>query len=467
MASIPDILYKGIPRKFTRGYTAELIKKIRPERVVIPCTGAFALATCAVSAGVRPDQIESCDITLYSAVIGAMLMEQDIRVSPRAGWEWAEEYMGDPVGRVAAIVFAIRLLQYQSKKDSIFIHHKLRELMERRDAYIQQARVSAETLKKNLSGLVYHTEDMWDLLARHHEDDPGTLLLVNPPRYTGGFDIQFKGVETAFDWDDPYVTQFEETDYPRLMEYLGPGPRALVYYATRVKTAINPAHEWGAPWQSVFAARPRSGVEAAINWIASNKPDVSRLQRSDIEVPVKAKYKLFDGEIKPDSVLQVIRESREVVSYYRDLLVHRLALANSERYQVLLLDGRLLACMGFVVKEMRGSNTTLHGVPKLSFAFSVNHSRYSRLHKLTLLSVASTWLWKVEMGDLEKMPHAVQTTMLTRYPEVKTARGIFELRGREQNKKTGEFMLRYYAPVIERSALGTVQEWLRKWGQNA
>jgi len=48
-----------------------------------------------------------------------------------------------------------------------------------------------------------------------------TLLLVNPPRYSGGYDRMFEGVDDVFDWDAPAAAQFVEQDYARLMEMLG------------------------------------------------------------------------------------------------------------------------------------------------------------------------------------------------------------------------------------------------------
>jgi hypothetical protein len=734
--SLPDVLFKGVPRRYTRGYTLEVIQATKPQRVVIPCVGAYALATTAVEAGISPENIEACDISLYSTVIGNMLAGTPFQLRAVGRWEWLNKYMTDPVGQVAAVVVAIRMLQYEGGKApgklNLYRRERIRELVERQEVYIDQARAAAERLKVRLGGLRFQAEDMWELLARHVPNpaapegerlpdgaEPGsTLLLVNPPRYnclapheriltadlrwvpcgtlrvgdeilafdenlpatrrrrwrfatithsepmkqecvrvhmedgtsvvctmdhpwladpysyTGGFrdwiradqmegkyalraldtwkadrsyeagwlagmydgegclnlrgdstslsiaqvagpvsdevenllrskgfrvggydggrgrstrsievrggfaeqlralgvfrpgrllanlrsrwhdrrgcevrrkvrvervepigmhpiqsistscrtyvgegflmhnsgyDKMYQGVDEAFEWVQPNVRQFTEDQYAPLMRYLGQAeaPHALLYYATPVESGEDPAEEWGVPWKSVFAARPKTGKQAAINWIVANrvpeKANERKLQRSDIEGNPRAKFKLFrEGVITADSRLVVVPESREVASYYRDLFVHNLGHLNAERYKVLLLDGKLVATIGLHLQNLRAGGS-MQGVAKLRFAFSVDHPDYDRLHKLTLSSIISSWFWEDEISDIEPAPRAVQTTMLTPHPEVKTARGIFKLKAREKDADTGWNKITYYADVVDRTPRQTLEVFLSRW----
>jgi len=435
-----------------------------------------------VEAGVRPENIEACDISLYTSVIGAMLAREPFRLEALGRFAFLNDYVGEvsspqeiALRKVASVVWAIRICQYEAKRDSLYVRERIRELEDGRDFYLAQARQAAAKVNLRLGGLTYRAEDMNDLLERHgvartpegsSSDEPGTLILCNPPRYEKGYVKMYEGVEAAFDWDAPAVEQFSEKDYGALLERLSQGPRTLVYYATPTATGEDPAVAWGEPWKSVFADRPKAGKGTAINWISTNRPiaEEPKLKRSDVEPHVQGKYKLFkEGVVRPTSDLRVMVESREVVSYYRDLLVHRLALVNAERYKLVMLDGELLGCVGVHLQNLRASGV-LNGVAKLVFAMSVDNPNHKLLHKLTLLSVVSSWFWKDELSDIEPLPRAVQTTMLTRFPEVKTARGIFQLKGREKNEKTGEFKLTYYSEVTERTPRETVEEWLRRWG---
>jgi hypothetical protein len=320
-------------------------------------------------------------------------------------------------------------------------------------------------MERKLGGLRYAPEDMWELLARHKAPADSTMILCNPPRYTGGYERMYEGLDQAFDWDQPSCAQFDEEQYERLVRYLDDAPRTLLYYATPVDDPADPADQWLGPWQSVFAARPKTGRTAAINWIVTNKPMPKNvLHRSDVEEPIKGKYKLFkEGAITRESHVQVLAESKEVASYYRDLFVHRLGMANAERHKVLLIDGKLAATIGLHLQNLRASGS-MQGVAKLRFAFSVPHPDYPRLHKLTLMAVVSSWFYDEEMADIEEPPRAVQTTMLTPYPEAKTARGIFELKEREYDKELRMNKLTYYADVVTRTPEQTVEEWLRRWG---
>lgn len=474
---VAPVIFMGVPRQFTRGYTLEVLRQLQPARVVIPCVGAFALASTVAEAGIPASAIEACDIALYTSVLGAYLAGRPFTVRAKGDLAWLNVYMTDAPGQVAAVALGIRILQFRAKRQSIYMREQVRELVARQEIYIAQLRAAALRMHAKLGGLAYQAEDLWALLARHVPDPqtglypPGatpesTLVLCNPPRYTGGYAKQYQGVDEAFEWERPNVRQFDEAQYAPLLRYLAGGPTTLVYYATSVATAKDPAPQWGPPWRSVFAHRPKTGKQAAINWIVANRDPLvkAKLQRGDVEAPVRAKYKLFEGEVTPQTDLRVLPEKKEVASYYRDLLVHNLPMANAERYKVLLADGELLATIGLHLQNLRAGGS-MAGVAKLRFAFSVPNPHHRHLHKLTLLSVVSSWFWADEIGDLEDPPRAVQTTMLTPYAEAKTARGIFRLTGRERDEATGMFKLTYYADVATRTVEETKRLFFARWGE--
>lgn len=471
--AIPDILFKGVPRRFTRGYTAEVLERVRPTKVVIPCVGAYALATTVVEAGVPASAIEACDISLYTSVIGHYLAGRPFRLVAQGQYEWLNEYMvdpatgqTDPAGQVAAVTVGIRLCQYAAKRDTLYTRERTREVKERASIYIAQARAAAEAMFQKLGGLQYRSEDMWDLLRRNLDtaDPERTVLLVNPPRYTGGYVKMYEGVEAAFDWDQPSVSQFDESHYGQLMDELRGGPLTLMYYATPASEPEDPSVLWGWPWKGVFAARPKMGRTAAINWIVSNKPEIldEKLQRADVEDNIPAKYKLArEREITVDTDLRVIPESKEVASYYRDLFIHNLGHLNAERYKVLLVDGELMSTVGLHLQNLRAGGS-MQGVAKLRFAMTVRNIHHPKLHKLALMCVVSSWFWQDELSDIEPLPVSVQTTMLTKHPEVKTARGIMEMKGREFDKQAQLNKLTYYADIVVRTPKETIEAWIRK-----
>ena len=301
----PDILFRGIPRGPTRGYTAQVLAAVKPERVVIPCTGSFSLAVVAIKAGVKAEAIVSGDISLYSTALGHAIMDKDWRLELKDGeGEYAKPYLTDPLSKAAAVLYMIRVLQYKPKIDKVFHRDRYRELTVNADAYIGHLKEQIGALAEKLHGLEYQARDMWATLE-DYRDNPQAVLLANPPRYTGGYVRMFRGIDQVFDWDEPDAEQFAEKDYSRLMDLLG-GSKALtlMFYATPQE---DPSPLWGEPWRAVFADRPGSKRTAAINWIiASSAPIEAAVSRSRIEEG-KAKFPLFAGEVKPDSDLRAVK----------------------------------------------------------------------------------------------------------------------------------------------------------------
>jgi hypothetical protein len=462
----PDLIFAGVPNQTVRRYVADVIERTKPERVIIPCAGAFALATAARGAGMPAESIICGDITLYSSVLGAYASGRgnEFRLEAKGDWAWLNETMYDDLGKVAAVILAIRVMQYD--RPALHYQTRKRELLTNASRYLMQIRETTARAFGSIAGLRYEARDIFDTLAEF-EGDPAALLLIDPPWYRLGYTKMFKGVELAFDWDEPRVPEFDPADAKKMIDGLresGAHAHALVFYGVPTRQAINPELEFGLPWKSVFIDRPKESGGSVATWLLSNKPDRLREMavRHDIEQHERPRYKLFEGPILPDMTLQVKNEKQSVVSYYRDLLVHRLGLINSELYQVLLLDGMLLACLGFHVGTMRTS--AQYGVAKLTFAFNVHHERYPKLNKLVLMCACSSWLWEPYLSDIEEMPTKVQTTMMTPYPETKIARGVMKMTARQKNAD-GTYKLTYYADIVQRTAEETLNLWLERYAR--
>lgn len=469
--SAPDILFKGIPRAPTRGYTARVIAAVKPDRVVIPCTGSFSLAYVAREAGVQ--RIVAGDISLYSTAIGNAIMGKDWRLELKADNELADvakPFLTDPVSKAAAVLLMVRILQYVRPTEQVFHLHRRRELARNAIVYIEQLREQIEQLRVVLKGVEYVAQDMW--LTMEEYLDPGAVCLCNPPRYTGGYDRMFRGIDQLFDWDEPEASQFTEADYSRLMDFLKGKPAlSLMYYATQGE---DPAPQWGEPWKSVFADRPGNlGAKAAINWIIANR-DPAGVEASRARIQHgEAKFPLFEGEIKPTSHIHAVKVDKITGDYYRDLFIHKLPGSMTEIYVGLLLDGRLMGIIGLHLADLRRGKKVKKGEKVLdhcasvTFAFTCPHPAYDRLHKLTLMSITSGWFWGDVLGkenwyELNGAPRHVKTTMLTPYPENKTCRGIMALDTRVQ-EKDGSYKLTYSTATNERSREDTLREWLRKF----
>lgn len=467
----PDILFRGIPRGPTRGYTVQVLAATKPSKVVIPCTGSFSLAEISRQAGVASDKIVCGDISLYSTALGNAIAGNDWRLEVKGDFsELAEPYMVDPVSKASFVLFILRLLQYKKKSEKIHHLDYQRELLANVEEYIGQIKSQIREMAIGLSNLDYQSRDMWETLEAYRNDE-GAVLLVNPPRYTGGYKRMFDGVEAVFEWDEPPAEQFTEKDYARLMALLGESQAmTLMYYATPMD---DPSPLWGEPWKAVFADRPGNKRLASVNWIISNRDAIPvEVNRAKIKEG-RPKYALFRGGLASDSQLRAVSLSREVGDYYRDLFIHRLPGSFAEQYVGLLLDGYLFGVVGFQAKNYRSGGGWKQGnlfrdSIGMVFAFTVSHQVYKRLHKLTLMCAVSQWLHDVTYGAypwyvLRGPPKRIQTVMLTKHPENKTARGVLKMAHRER-QGDGSYKLSYFGEILTRTEEETLQEWLKKYG---
>lgn len=462
---MPDVLFKGIPNAHVRVFTRDAIRELNPSKVVIPCAGAFASAIAALDAGLRPDQIVCGDIALYTSVIGKWLAGEQMRIEAKGEFAWMNAKMTTPIDTMACVVLAIRILQYD--KPALHYQHRKRELIENADVYLAQIKATAERAMGRLQGIRYDARDLWETLAEFR-DDPTALLLVDPPWYKKGYANMFKGVDLAFEWDVPRVGEFDPESAPRLTSWLGDGEAtSFVFYGVPLKEERNPEDELGEPWKSIFVHRPSLSSSSVASWVLSNKPTSTHVafKRDDVEEKVRPRYKLYDGrrEITRDSVITWKHEKRDVVNYYRDLLVHRLALSQTEDYRVMFVDGELFACVGYHVASIRTGGGVSQAT--LTFAFSPHSERYPKLNKLVLMCAVSSWMWDGVMKDIEEPPKRIATAMYTPYPENKIARGVMRMTAKEWDTGKRMYKLTYHADVVHRTAAETVQEWLRKYAQ--
>jgi hypothetical protein len=475
----PDILFKGIPRRYTRGYSGAVIRQLQPSAVVIPCCGSFALAATAVAVGYPAGGIVCGDISLYSTALGRAIMGEEWRLEVRheAG-EVVAPFLGEgPVGKAVAVLLMLRVLQYNRKRPTVYHRDRQQELVRNRELYGDQIRQGVVALKSQLEGLTYQARDLWETLEEHRNDG-GALILMNPPRYDGGYERMFAGIDEVFDWDEPAYAMFKEADYARLMALLGESPAStLMYYATQGE---DPSPLWGAPWRSVFADRPRNTKHTGVNWIVGNRDWMESVMVRNRLARGKRKYALFEGEIGEQTILGAVREQRDVADYYRDLFIHRLHGSLAEVFATVLLDGQLMGVVGLMMGHYVGGTLRPRGEAKkakgltaptamMNFAFSVPHPRYSRLHKLLLMSVLSSWFWDdlfagQDWYEVLGPPAMLQSTMLTPHPENKTARGT-GLEMLERHKlPEGGYRLVYRGTVVERTREETLALWRRKFG---
>jgi len=376
----------------------------------------------------------------------------------------------NPLDKAVGVLLMVRILQYVRKDKKAYHEHRRMELVRNSGVYVAQLREQVIEMRSYLQGLTYLPQDMW-VTMETELGSADVVNLINPPRYSGGYLRMFAGIDDIFAWDEPSAKQFTEKDYPALMDMLAEDDAlSLMYYAT---DGEDPSPQWGNPWRSLFADRPNSMGQAAINWIIANRDPVGIEASRGKIVASSAKFPLFTGDISEKTTIKAVRVEKQVGDYYRDLFIHRLPGSVTEMYIALIVDGFLMGIIGLHLADLRRGKVVKKGdkvlehCASVTFAFTAPHPKYGRLHKLTLMSITSEWFWDDVLGkenwyELNGAPKHVKTTMLTHHPEVKSARGIFKRDSSEQ-QKDGTYKLTYSTATNRRTREATLIEWLKKF----
>src|SRR5512145_1217472 len=81
--------------------------------IYVGCSGNFTVER--VLADLNRFRMHSCDVTIYTSVIGAFLSGQPFRMELRDEWredfDWLLPYLTGPVDRVATVMLATRLVE--------------------------------------------------------------------------------------------------------------------------------------------------------------------------------------------------------------------------------------------------------------------------------------------------------------------------------------------------------------------
>jgi hypothetical protein len=457
MPSTDDLL-KDQPNRWTRGYIQSILTELKPERIVIPCLGAFSLYSTVIDSGAKPSQVVGCEPSLYSTVIGALLSGQPLSVVPTGDLEWLAPHMQDPSGVVAGVLLGQRILSCSG--DQAYNRQRRDELIRRFDVYLARLRSAADQWLERLGGLDFRLiTDPRDLLEEV-KDDPGTLILLDP--HPASHRKETTEFDDVFIWDKPTSDPITDGDLHYLMPNLGQASAAVIVAYTPMRSGVDPAQTFGPPWYSVFAHRPTTGVEARIDWLVANRCLPKSLVRLDVP-PSRVQHRpiFLEGEVCASTSLDVALVNEEEANYYRDLFVHRLPMIKTRRYMLLLIDGYVAGVLGWQLADAYKSDGP--GLAQLTFGFTVPNKRHPRLHKLTLMCAISSWLTDtltpMSMGDLAPSLTRIHTTMHARYPEVKTARGVLNLLQRNP-EPDGTYKLQYGSPIISRNRQETLDLWL-------
>lgn len=467
----PGLLFAGNSSAPERRFLGEVLAGLRKNgytRLVEPCAGAFAGSLVAAGAGWKPDQIEASDVTLFSSVAGGMLAGNDLSLLGVTLDAQPVELPDADVATQAAFLLWVQLrARLEAKPDVPYWHNLVTDLAGRAIEHQAAIRKKLTQMQQRIGGLAYQPLDMWEHLTRAAAD-PKTVIYVNPPTYSAGFE-KFFDTGGRLAWHEPRYDVFDPATGPqRLMDLMDGLPAMLIMiHETETGQAAHP--------RPVFA---RPGAAGRTGYVLSNRPGeifgitggpkVSVRDPGDVG-PADFPILPVDHDLAPDMHVAMFPVKAATANYYRDLWMHRLTAEPYPGNLLVTVDGYVAAVIGYSIDNMArplAQDERVNRSVMLRYAAGAPHAalRTGRLAAMLALQQPTAELAAGPAGSLfVAASRGVVTVNFTRFTEAKQQRGLMK----RINKTPHEdgWKLTYYAPWQHKAPGEVLAEFLKREAQ--
>jgi hypothetical protein len=463
-AASPTTLFLGGLDNADLNWTRLLSERARAAgftRAIEPCCGSFVVSCAHRYAGWRPDQIEASDVSLFSAICGAVITGRDLaELQYRKDGELLA-LTGDPLHDAARMLFEQCLARLQ-KRSGYYWEELATDLQLRHDAHVEKIQSKLAGLRDHLRGISFRPLCVFRHLDEV-KDDPRAFVHLSPPTYLRGYEKLYDTggritwAEPAYDVFDPNTSQKklaeESRSWPCLLVCLQEDPP-------------------GKSQETCVYARSVGRDRCLYFW--TNKPDVLQelmgklaVPRRDLlGAPVKLPVISPTDPITQDAELKFVVLSAAQTAHYKDLWIHKIDAKPASVNLGLLINGKLAGIMGYGQSASQTLCFASHGNAKypygllLTYATGAPHpTRLTRL--LTMLAMNRCMVDAFIAPWFAVQVKQLLTVEFTNRSESKQNRGIMKLAERVPDKKYGQKLV-YVADVVERSLTDTLRLWLAK-----
>jgi len=440
--TMPGVLFLGSIDSGVRGYLAHVLPQLRArgyERVIEPCAGSLAVSNLAAHLGFAPSKIEASDVSLFSAVVGAVVSGTPLAALGVAVDGTPIDTEGDPVKVGAHILWRQLVLRMQTKGDVPYWADLIDEAIASQSVQEGQIARSLTALRSRLSGMLYRPMDLFahmDSVA----DDPKAIVIASPPTYTAGYE-RFFDTGGRLTWNEPEYGVFNPgTDQALLYERYAEAKCLTILY----EEAEPRRHVCQVP---VFA-QPMG--MAKNNYLGSNRPMELLALTGDrpminLRTPAgltPSRYPIipFDHPVTPSSSIAIEAVGYQIADYYRGFWLHRLTATPGDMNLLLVLDGYAAGVIGFSTKFMAGFRSKagefeVDDVVLLRYAAGAPHA-HLRLTRLASMVALQRYAAALAAGPKTALYVAASRRLLTveftRHPEAKGQRGLMKLINRHK-----------------------------------
>ena len=456
-------LFLGLTVSPAREYIAEIIKRMKADRVYMPCVGRFSALAAAIKGGCPPDRIYASDISLFSSLIGYLADPEksvyDLGIELPATEPYAA-FLTAPADETELVAGLLLCMYYagNSPAKNAYLASALREVRTNWQSYRSGLASQLNQMLETIRGIHYDILDMRAVLDEFRAT--GTthdFLFVAPPFYAGGYTKMFAAAEALMPWNSPHIAEFDPSEATSLFEPFTDHP-GVFFLLTRFVADVPEG------WLSVFA---NAVTGDRIDYIFCNRPVDFEYVSAKIPDAKVRHYEVYaDQEITDASVLSVLEVNAHTGLYYRDLFVHRLGTTNAEAHFLLLVDDRVITAFGIHTGLLMGGK-----IPDIVEVYGTTRTsaRYRRLSKLFELAIsardfrdrllASKHFYFLRLYN----PQGIRTTALTTNPNAGLYRGVMK-EVSKQRLKDGTFKIVHRADFRDETWDQTIKVWLKKHG---
>jgi len=399
------------------------------DRFFLPATGQSSLAQVLIDAGIKPEQIFTSDISIFTSLIHFYITDQPIDQIPLdfkiAG---AREFCLDHEDELDKVAHILYLLKDSQIKGSNFYEAIIkRDMYARKDVHIKSIKKHLLTLKTRLQGINYEIKDMRAVLL-NPELTERDLIVVNPPAFGKGYEKMFANDMVAM---KEKVEEFDiKKEYLDIYFKVKASPATMIIY--RQPAPI------GLPNEDIYFCK-QYNIKRQEYWLITKpQPELKKLIKYLPKKFCKALrgVSIFtdEDELTENTKVSFIKMKEENSLYYRDLFAHRLGDTKAEMYVGILLDGKFFATLGFNSSELR--RNTRNEVYEL-FGFNAPSDRYQRINRLMMMFITCKEFKPImtnAMGQANRVYelNGLATTCLSKYRKVKLNNGILNVTGLEK-----------------------------------
>lgn len=460
MFTNPGSMFIGAFREKERKVLKNLFinaRKAGYERFVEPAAGAFALSKIAVEAGFDPKNIESSDISLFSAVFGRAITGQSLEPL-----EIQSEYFKDyDLTKPEVVLWVQVILQNSMKGASYYQQSIIKDFYERKEIHWQRIREYIENYK-NLLGDMKYAEMDWADHVRKFENDDKAIIVLGLPTYTGGYE-KFFDTGGRITWKEPEYNIFNpKEDYGKAVDW--------------VKTIKPLVIMWEDAESLQYHTEPffaRHGTRLGYNtYLTVNRMDEylslvggknATRENEAVIKGLKYDYLGSEDEITENSKVEIVAISTQAANYYRLLLTHNFVGGSSTggaNYAV-LIDGKLSGIFGYnsMLIDL-GQSVNGEWGQWQSYSMCIPYKKLRTLRLNTMLACCKDVYMRNLSPRAREKATMLFTTMISKYPESKQHRGLMKLYEKESVGEKG-WRLHYKAEVTDDS----IEEVFKKWYQ--